>query len=354
MKNAIIAIIVALAMVGSAVAPPVINAIGAATAVKNAVGITTDNAVKTAERKNNDYKADVSTVPAPDKTQIGDDEYGASVVVTDFTKGYAGDTPIYKTENVSGGSVNILITYCDPYALASGEEFDASLILTVNAENKKAMLTKVSNNLYVPIEGHEWNRLGAAFEYGGIGLYINTLNEVFGLDIQDYLIIDLTHADEAVDWLGGIDVTLDQAAVDHFKGTYSYTAGENHLNGKQFIDLVKAVKNEQINETEEMTRSIERSSEEMMKKLQNSSDISGLRNIVRTLLKSNMNALDIISLVFKLMPTVNSASDIQPQDITTKVEKAIVTVKETGKQIAVLIMESIEQVRQELSSRIYG
>ena len=354
MKNAIIAIIVALTVIGSAAASPVVSVIGVANAAKTAIGVTTDKAVQIADRKNNDYTPNISSVPAADRTQINDEDYKASVTMTDYKNGYVGETPIYKEIVKNDKVVNILCMYCDPIGMIDEDELDASAIITLDFDKNRVFATTVNNNLYVPIEGHDWNRLGAAIEYGGVGMYINTLNAVFDLDIQNYVIIDLSHIDEFVDWAGGIDFKLDKAAVEHFQGKYNYHIGTNHLDGAQTVDLFKAVKNKEITVSDEMAGSMSGILESLTDKFQNTNDISGLVKTVRNILKTNMDLLKLVDIAFNIIPIVKNAEDFKAEEITKNVSKAIVTVKETGKQIAVMIMDSIEQVRYEIQSKIYG
>ncbi len=354
MKNAIIAIIVALTVIGSAAAAPVVSVIGAATAAKTAIGITTDKAVQVKDRQNIEYNPNITNVPSADRAQINDDDYKASVTMTDYKNGYVGDTPIYKEIVKNDKVVNILFMYCDPVGMIGEDELDASAIVTLDFEKNRVFATTVNNNLYVPVEGHDWNRLGAAIEYGGVGMYINTLNAVFDLDLQNYVIIDLSHVDEFVDWAGGIDLKLDKTAVEHFRGKYDFHIGTNHLDGTQTVDLFKAVKNKEIAVSDEMSGSMSGILEGLTEKFQNSGDISGLVKVIRDLLKTNMDLLKLIEIAFNILPIVKNAEDFKAEEITKNVSKAIVTVKETGKQIAVMIMDSIEQVRYDIQSKIYG
>jgi LCP family protein required for cell wall assembly len=52
------------------------------------------------------------------------------------------------------------------------------------------------------------NRLNAAYAFGGIGLLINTINENFSLDIQNYVIVDFDRFKYIVDEIGGVEINI--------------------------------------------------------------------------------------------------------------------------------------------------
>ena len=75
------------------------------------------------------------------------------------------------------------------------------------------------------------------FAYGGVGLTINTINQQFGLDVQDYVIINFENLVEIIDQLGGIQVMLteEEAAYYRENGMPDIVAGNVTLSGSQAL-----------------------------------------------------------------------------------------------------------------------
>ena len=348
MKNVIIALAVTLAVIGSAAAAPVVTVIGVISATKDAVGFI-DDSIKTVDRKDTDYVVDVRNVPEPEKIDVSEEEYEELTVATDYAQEPSESTPIYKEDQKDEKKINLLLFVSDPFDLFPADIKGGTTLVTFDLNSKKIKAATINNDLYVPINGHGWNRLGAAYEYGGIGMYINTVNEVFDLDIQYYAFVDMTYSNELVDWAGGIDIELTENVVDFYKGKYDFTVGMNHLNGEQFTDLIKNRK-----EFEHDLNSIDKESLTGALKNVNADSVVSLLKAVSNLLKTNVK----LSLLVKLIPMATSLVDntkmFDRYDPFNDCKKAIVSIEETGERISVMLMENIEQIRKIFKEKIYG
>ena len=89
----------------------------------------------------------------------------------------------------------------------------------------------------VEIDGYGQSKLGHTFAYGGVGLTINTINEQFDLDIQDYIIINFENLVGIIDELGGIQVTLTEEEAEYYRenGMPDIQAGDVTLTGSQAL-----------------------------------------------------------------------------------------------------------------------
>ena len=65
------------------------------------------------------------------------------------------------------------------------------IIASYNSKKGTLKLTSLLRDSLVPIEGVGWNRLNTAYFYGGVGLSINTINQLYGLDIQQFLVVEM-------------------------------------------------------------------------------------------------------------------------------------------------------------------
>ncbi len=85
---------------------------------------------------------------------------------------------------------------------------DAILILSVDMKHGKLKLVSVLRDSYVDIGDGDWNKINAAYAYGGAEEAIRTLNRNFNLDIMDYVTINFGNLAAVVDAVGGVDVNV--------------------------------------------------------------------------------------------------------------------------------------------------
>ncbi len=88
---------------------------------------------------------------------------------------------------------------------------DSMIILSVNMETYEAKLTSLMRDTWVKIPGHGSSKLNAASVYGGPELTIETINQNFGSDIEDYVLINITGLADVIDVLGGIEIDVTEA-----------------------------------------------------------------------------------------------------------------------------------------------
>ena len=85
---------------------------------------------------------------------------------------------------------------------------DVMIIASYNSKKGTLKLTSLLRDSLVPIEGVGWNRLNTAYFYGGVGLSINTINQLYGLDIQQFLVVDFGGVKDFIEYVGGVDIEL--------------------------------------------------------------------------------------------------------------------------------------------------
>ncbi len=88
---------------------------------------------------------------------------------------------------------------------------DVVMIATVDKRHDKIKLTSVMRDSYVPIDGYGSQKLNAAYFYGGPELAVKTLNQVFDLDITDYVTVNFSEMARIVDAVGGVEIDVSEA-----------------------------------------------------------------------------------------------------------------------------------------------
>lgn len=92
----------------------------------------------------------------------------------------------------------------------------------------------------MPIDGYGWGKLNAAFAFGGAGLVVNTMNHLYHLDIQDYVVVDFDGFITVIDALGGIELPITEQEAQYYHQNFPQNgvvlAGDNSLlNGVQTL-----------------------------------------------------------------------------------------------------------------------
>lgn len=121
---------------------------------------------------------------------------------------------------------------------------DSIIIVSVDKTANTIKIISVLRDSKVPIEGHDPQKINAAYKYGMAPLAIKTLNQNFKLDIEDYVSVDFGALENVIDLLGGVDIRLDKYEAElvnqyadgvmGYKG-YDAVEGNNTLNGAQAV-----------------------------------------------------------------------------------------------------------------------
>ncbi len=135
---------------------------------------------------------------------------------------------------------------------------DTNMILSVNTSAKTIKLASILRDVWVPLSGRDYDgdgefdydKLNAAFYYGGFRMLSNTLADAFKIRIDQYIAVDFEAFEKAVDAMDGIDVELtaeeamfipvwsddpDRFADNPDLEPLGYEAGVYHLNGQQTL-----------------------------------------------------------------------------------------------------------------------
>jgi LCP family protein required for cell wall assembly len=147
------------------------------------------------------------------------DPSGSAAVSPSPEPSATADTPIYRQNPIDGDTVNVLLVGLDARPEQQSGRSDTMMLISYNRKLHKVAMVSFMRDIWVPIDGHGWNRLNACYEYGGIGLTINTINKQFGLDIQNYIVIRFEEVENVIDKMGGIDVYLTKQEATYYNDT---------------------------------------------------------------------------------------------------------------------------------------
>ena len=144
-------------------------------------------------------------------------------------------------KDVKGDSFNVYISGIDTYGpISSVSRSDVNIIMTVNRETKKILLTTTPRDSYVPIAdggNNQKDKLTHAGIYG-VDASIHTLENLYGIDLNYYARLNFTSFLKLIDLLGGVDVYNDQEFTAHTNGKF-YSVGNVHLDSEQALGFVR-------------------------------------------------------------------------------------------------------------------
>ena len=120
----------------------------------------------------------------------------------------------------------------------SGSRSDTILLLHVPANGTRPTLVSLPRDSYVPIPGHGYNKLNAAYAFGGPKLLVRTVQNVTGLPVSHYMGIGFGGLVSVVNDVGGVQICL-KAPMKDPKAGLNLKAGCQVLNGDQALGFVR-------------------------------------------------------------------------------------------------------------------
>ena len=138
---------------------------------------------------------------------------------------------------------NIIVLGVDERA----EEYDVGrsdtlFVVMFDTNKKAASLLSVPRDTRVRIKGHGWDKINHAYAYGGRELTQKTTEELLGIKINNYVMVDFKGFVGLVDAIGGVDINVEKDMYYHdtwdgFK--IDLKKGMQHMDGKTAIQYVR-------------------------------------------------------------------------------------------------------------------
>lgn len=135
------------------------------------------------------------------------------------------------------GIVNILLIGQDRREDEQTARSDSMILCTYHRQTGDVTMTSFLRDLYVPIPGHDANRINVAYYEGGAALLDDTMRQNFDLHIDGNIEVDFSRFSQIIDLLGGVELELreDEAEEINKETGSSLSAGRQLLNGEQAL-----------------------------------------------------------------------------------------------------------------------
>ena len=107
---------------------------------------------------------------------------------------------------------------------------DTLMLVHVSADRSRVEVVSIPRDSWVDIPGHGMSKINAAYGMGGPKLMVQTVENVTGLTINDYVEVNFLGFVKVIDALGGVNICLTQPVDDSYSGL-QLSAGEHHVDG---------------------------------------------------------------------------------------------------------------------------
>ena len=143
--------------------------------------------------------------------------------------------------NLLSGKKNIVVMGCDVRKDDVGRS-DTLFVVMLDKSKKNAALLSVPRDTRIKIKGHGWDKINAAFAYGGHKLTQETVQDFLGIKLNNYVVVDFQGFKGLVDAVGGVDINVEKRM--YYYDTYSgfeidLKPGKQHLDGKTAMQYVR-------------------------------------------------------------------------------------------------------------------
>ena len=109
-------------------------------------------------------------------------------------------------------------------------------LVHINANRKGGAIVSIPADTLVRIPGHGRGKISGALRLGGPSLLIATIQQLTGVRIDHYSVVNEAGLASALGPLGGVDVTLPAAATS---GRVRFHAGVNHLSSADALNYTE-------------------------------------------------------------------------------------------------------------------
>lgn len=114
---------------------------------------------------------------------------------------------------------------------------DTIVILSVNTRTNEVRLTSIMRDTWVNIYSKGEEKINAANSFGGPELVMRTVNEYFGMNISDYVLVGMEALADIIDEIGGVEVSVSEAEMKQINTQLKYDAAEFELNHSEPLEI---------------------------------------------------------------------------------------------------------------------
>jgi len=152
------------------------------------------------------------------------------------------------------GAFTVLLLGSDDDSKFIGDHVltQSMILVRVVPSTKQVTMLSIPRDLYVPLSTGGFGKIDGAYSYGGAGAAIATVQQDFGVHINDYIWVGLLGLVKLIDAIGGIDVVTSHPVMDDYYPADIYSSwpydyervavlgGPQHLDGLHAMQYVRS------------------------------------------------------------------------------------------------------------------
>lgn len=122
---------------------------------------------------------------------------------------------------------------------------DTMMVAMLDPDSNRVSLISIPRDTRVRIRNRGYDKINAAYAYGGVSLAENTVENLIGVDIDHYFIVNTKNFSRIIDAIGGVDINVKDYMYyedpwDDNGGLYiDFEPGLQHMDGKTAITYVR-------------------------------------------------------------------------------------------------------------------
>lgn len=121
-------------------------------------------------------------------------------------------------------------------AYLGGDRSDTIMLIRFDPAKQSASTVSIPRDSWVSIPGKGTMKINAAYALGGPPLLISTVEQLTGVRVDHFMVVDFAGFRSVVDAVGGVEV---QVAATTAAGATQFQEGANHLDGTQALAYVR-------------------------------------------------------------------------------------------------------------------
>lgn len=122
---------------------------------------------------------------------------------------------------------------------------DTLMVATLDPKKKKAAILSIPRDTRVKIQGHGFDKINAAYAYGGHRLTQSTVENLLGVEMEHYVLINVNAFTKIIDAIGGVDINVEKRMYyedpwdDNGGLVIDLYPGQQHMDGETAITYVR-------------------------------------------------------------------------------------------------------------------
>ena len=148
------------------------------------------------------------------------------------------------TSTLAKERVNIMLMGVDEREEDVGRS-DTLMVASLDSSQDKVSLLSIPRDTRVQIKRHGYDKINAAYAYGGEALSQSTVEALLGMEIDHYIIVNTKSFGKMIDAIGGVDIEVDNRMYyedpwdDNGGLVIDLKPGLQHMDGDTAITYVR-------------------------------------------------------------------------------------------------------------------